>query len=585
MKTIKIILILFTVGFFTGCQSDLLDTTPYDSIGSEEMWKSESLSDLGVLGVYNTLRQDYVGLNRWYFDQDGFVGMNRGATALTNGNITSSDGLFVNYWKQNYEGIHRANDAIKNLQEKAPLTPEKKGRLVAEVKFLRALFYFNLNQVFKGVPVYLEPVTLSEANKGRETEAKVWDVIVKDLTDCINEANLPNIYAKGNSNVGRATKAAAYALRGKAYLYMKDYAKAEADLRKVGELGPSLYQGDYKMLFKVANEQHPEMIFSVQNIGMAGLGSVTQFYCGSRVSFGSCWNSYLPHPDFVESFEKKDGSPFNWDDYLPGYNSMTPAQRTVFFLRDGLTAAEIASFKSKGADMDKYLPTGNEERLRKAYEDRDPRLMVQVITPYSTYVGANGSNPYTYTLRWPYRGFDTSAPFDVRTDTNSMFYYLWRKWVYEGASETPARDYGPIDQPLIRYADVVLMLAEAITEQRYSDEAITLVNSVRTRVGAPALQDTDASKPTYVSGQANLRERIRNERRWELALEGINLFDEMRWGTWKDKKFYPGNGIKQVWGTITSPYSWRGDYLYNWAIPQTEVEMNKNLVQNPGWIN
>jgi hypothetical protein len=585
MKKIGFIIIIFAISILTGCKNDLLDTTPYNSVGSEAMWTTESLADLGVAGVYQTLRYDYVGLNRWYFDQESFTGMRSGSTILTNGNITAGDGLFVNYWKQNYEGIHRANAAIANIP-KAPLTPEKQGRLLAECKFLRALFYFNLNQVFKGVPVYLEPVAnLSDANKGRETEAKVWETIIADLNDCINEPNLPNTYAKGNANMGRATKAAAYALRGKAYMYTKDYAKAETDLRTVGTLGIQLYQGEYKQLFKVANEQNPEMIFSVQNIATPGLGSVTQFYCGSRISFGSCWNNYLPHPDFVESFEEKDGKPFSWEDYLPGYNAMTPAQRTVFFLRDGLTAAEITTFTNKGADMSKYLPTGNEARVRKAYEDRDPRLTASVITPYSTYLGANGSTPYTYTLRWPYRGFDTSAPFDVKTDTNTMFYYLWRKWVYEGASETPARDYGPIDQPLIRYADVVLLLAEAINEQGFKDEALTLVNSVRTRAGAVALQKDDNSKPTFVNNQAAMRERIRNERRWELALEGINLFDEMRWGTWKDKKFYSGNGIKQVWGTITSPYSWRGDYIYNWAIPQTEVEMNKNLTQNPGWIN
>jgi hypothetical protein len=327
------------------------------------------------------------------------------------------------------------------------------------------------------------------------------------------------------------------------------------------------------------------MIFSVQNIAVTGLGSVTQFYCGSRVSFGSCWNNYLPSPDFVESFEKKDGTPFKWDDYLPGYSSMTPAQRVVFFLRDGMTAAEITNFTKLGADMTKYLPTGNEDRVKKAYEDRDPRLTSLVITPYSTYLGAIGTNPYTYTLRWPYRGGDTAAPFDVRTDSNSMFFYLWRKWVYEGASETPARDYGPIDQPLIRYADVVLLLAEAINEQGFKDEAVTLVNSVRTRAGAVALQSTDASKPTYVNNQVAMRERIRNERHWELCQEGINLFDEMRWGTWKDKKFYTGNGVKQIWGGLVGPYAWRGDYLNTWAIPQTEVEMNKNLTQNAGWVN
>ena len=585
MKNNKFILILFLgISLLTACQKDLLDTAPYDSIGSSNMWNTESLVDLGVTGVYNTLRQDYVGLNRWYFDQDGFTGQGRGVTTLTSGNITSSDGLFSNYWKQNYEGIHRANAAISKIPD-APLTPEKKGRLLAECKFLRAWFYYNLNQVFKGVPLYLNPVSLNEANKGRETEAKIWEAIIADLTDCINEPNLPNMYAKSNANIGRATKAAAYALRGKVYMYTKEYAKAEADLRTVGTLGPQLYQGEYKQLFKLANEQHSEMIFSVQNIGLTGLGSVTQFYCGSRVSFGSCWNVYLPSTDFVESFEKKDGSPFNWNDYLPGYTSMTPTQRIVFFLRDGLTSTEITNFTKLGADMTKYLPIGNEERIRKVYEDRDPRLTSLVITPYSTYLGAIGTNPYTYTLRWPYRGGDTAAPFDLRTDSNSMFFYLWRKWVYEGASETTARDFGPIDQPLIRYADVVLLLAEAINEQGFKDETIALVNSVRTRAGAVAIQNTDPSKPTYVNDQTTMRERIRNERRWELALEGINLFDEMRWGTWKDKKFYNGNGVKQIWGGLVGPYAWRGDFLYNWALPQTEVEMNKNLTQNTGWVN
>jgi hypothetical protein len=85
------------------------------------------------------------------------------------------------------------------------------------------------------------------------------------------------------------------------------------------------------------------------------------------------------------------------------------------------------------------------------------------------------------------------------------------------------------------------MLAEAINEQRGGDaEAINLVNSIRQRAGMPDL--------TGVSGQEDLRERIRNERRWELAMEGINLFDEMLWGTWKAKKFYPGNGTKEIWG-------------------------------------
>jgi hypothetical protein len=582
----KTFIIILAISLFSGCKKDLLDTNPYSSIGSGNMWTNENLADMGVSGVYNALRYIHVGLDLYAFDDYSSSGQYRDNLALAAGTITAGDGLFSAYWQQHYEGISRANDAIKNLPN-TPLTAEKKGRLIAESKFLRAYFYYKLNEVFKGVPVYLEPVEVSKANKARETEAKVWETIISDLTDCINEPNFPGRYAKGNVLYGRATKAAAYTLRAKVYMWTKEYAKAEADLRQVGTLGYTLFQGSYKMLFKEANEQCPEMIFSVQNIGVDGFGGDTEFYLGSRVSFGGCWNQHFPAPDYVESYENADGSAFNWDQYIPGYNAMTPRQRVVFFLRDGLTAAEITTFTNRGADMTKYLPTGNEARIRKAYESRDPRLTATIITPYSSYLGAVGTVENTYTLRWPYRGFDATVPFDLRTDTNTKYYYLYRKFVAEGASETPNRNYCPLDLPILRYADVVLLLAEAINEQQFKSEAIDLVNSVRSRVGMPLLQTANASLPTYVSGQDNLRTRIRNERHWELNLEGVNLFDEMRWGTWKDKKFKggDGNGVKQIWGEIDYPYSWKGDYMYKWAIPATEVQMNSNLVQNDGWIN
>lgn len=590
MRRFKYIYIIVAATMLlSGCKNDLLDTAPYDKIGSENMWESENLVDLGVNGVYNTLRQYMVANEKWMLEQDGFVGMDRnrtswiiGSSTFKSGVITSGDGLFSKTWKQHYEGIHRANGAIANLEAGVPVSDEKVGRLIAEVKFLRAFFYFGLNQVFKGVPVYLEPVSAEELTRGRETEAQVWNVVVDDLTACINEPNLPDRYSAGDGNFGRVTKAAAYALRGKTYLYMKEYALAESDFRKVGELGASLYQGDYKELFTESNEQSPEMIFSVQHIGLPGYGSRTQKYCGTRVAFGSCWNNYMPHPDFVESFENADGSAFDWDDYLPGYSSLTPIERQVFFLRDNLSAEEVAAFEAKGLKMELYLPDGNEARIQAAYDNRDPRLQATVITPYSTFNGAVGTDEYTYTMRWPYIGFDRSEPFDLRTNMKNQFFYMWRKWVYEGTS-IPNREYAPTDFPIIRYADVLLMLAEAINEQGFEQEAVDVVNEVRERAGAVLLQTTDATLPTYVADQASMRERIQNERRWELSLEGINLYDEMRWGTWKEKKFYEGNGAKEIWGAVTYPYSWLGDYTYTWAIPRAEIERNPNLKQNPGW--
>ena len=569
-----------------GCKKDLLDTTPYDQLATQNMWTTDNLTDLGVTGIYNAMRLGQAqggasGLELYQYDRFSFTGQTRDAQGMLQGTIQPSDGLFSSNWRNFYEGVIRANDAIKNIPLKSPSTPEKKARLVAESKFLRAYFYFRLNQVWKGVPVYLEPVAYNEFTKGRETEQAVWDVVVKDLTDAINEPNLPNKYSKGNAGVGRVTKAAAYALRGKTYLYMKKWAEAAADFQKVKDLGHSLFS-DYVKLFKEANEQSDEMIFSLQNIGVPDLGSTTQFYCGTRSSFGSCWNTYLVSPKLVDLYEKTDGSKFKWDDVLPGYSAMTPQARQVYFLRDNLTTSEINAATSRGADMSKYLPTGNEARIRMAYEGRDPRLSANVITPYSNYNGVVGANPGTVISRFPYRT-DNTPTFDLRTDTQSFFYYLYRKFVSEGNTEQLNRGYGPVDLPIIRYADVLLMWAEALNEQGLVAEAIGKVNEVRARVSMPALQQTDPSKGTYVADKTEMVERIRNERRAEFPNEGINYFDEMRWRTWKETTFMAGNGVQQVWGQNTVPYSWPGDYLYTWPIPQAEIQRNPNLKQNEGW--
>ena len=82
-----------------------------------------------------------------------------------------------------------------------------------------------------------------------------------------------------------------------------------------------------------------------------------------------------------------------------------------------------------------------------------------------------------------------------------------------------------------------------------------------------------------------MRKRIRNERRWEFAGEGVNFFDEMRWKTWKENKFFEGAGLKQIWGQAQYTHTWAGDYLYKWPIPRSERDMNPNLEQNAGWID
>ena len=581
----KMVLLLVAGLSISSCKKSLLDTNPYSSVSSATMWTTDNLTDLGVTGVYQALRlgiQTGGASDRELYQMDalGFTSMGRGGNELMTGTATPSSGRFSNTWKELYEGVHRANDAIENIALLSPSAPEKKARYIAECKFLRAYFYLRLNQLFKGVPVYLKRPPITELTNSRESEAKVWEVIINDLNDAINEPNLPQKYSKGASQYGHVTKGAAYALRGKAYLYQKKWAEAAADFSKVKEAGYTLFTGGYKALFKEANEQADEMIFSMQNIAVDGYGSTTQWYLGSRSSLGSAWNSYYVSPALVDLYEKTDGSKFNWDDVIPGYNAMPANKREVFYLRNNLSPAEITTFTNKGLDMSLYLPTGNEERIKAAYANRDSRLNATVIVPYATYLGRpQFGSDQTYTMRWPANN-EQPPILDLFSDSRNQLFYLYRKFVYEGSTEIINRQYGAIDLPIIRYADVLLMWAEALNELQQTGEAINKVNEVRARAGIGAL---NSSAATTVAGQVDLRDRIRNERRIEMAGEGVNYFDELRWGTLKEKVFTTTGGVNQVWGGITVPYVWKGDYVTTWPIPQTEIEMNPNLIQNPGW--
>lgn len=360
-------------------------------------------------------------------------------------------------------------------------------------------------------------------------------------------------------------------------------------------MGYSLFEGGYKELFKEENEQCPEMIFSIQCYEQDGYGHQMSFKYGSRVTYPGGWNDFYGDTDFIDTYERKDGKPFNWDDYIPGYSKMSAKARSVYFLRDGLNSGNgnfgsgnYRSLKTKmqdyGADFSKYLDQGNEERIRKVYEDRDPRLIQTYITPYSEYIGSPytaGGLEYTYTLRWPFIENDIEAPFDLRSDTKKVFHYLVRKFVAEGM-ENLDRSYSPVDVPLIRYADVLLSLAEALNEQNKTAEAATYVNMVRKRAGIALL---NSNSYTNVAGQDDMRNRIRREKRWELACEGTLYFDELRWGTWYDVKLYEGAGLKECWGQNVVTWTKNGDHYTTWPIPATERQLNTSLTQNDGWAD
>ena len=108
-----------------------------------------------------------------------------------------------------------------------------------------------------------------------------------------------------------------------------------------------------------------------------------------------------------------------------------------------------------------------------------------------------------------------------------------------------------------------------------------MINQLRARCGAQLL---NSNAPTTVNGQADMRERIRNEYYWELGGENVMYCNELRWKVWKEKKFRNNtNGLMQMWGTTTYTWLWLGDQCWTWPIPSAEREKNPALTPNAGW--
>ena len=547
-KILNLLALAAVLGTSTAC-TDILDTAPYDKLSSGTMWTTEESVDQGVIGVYYSLQRPFHGdkfiganamIGYYGYDALGMAGQGEyGMQNLFTKSVNPSNGFFLKTWQWMYDGVHRANAAIAGIQN-APINDAKKARLVAECKVLRAFFYDRLNILFGngglGVPLYTEPVNPSECNKGQSTEQEVWAQVIQDLSDAIAEPNLPDNQIQGE---GRVSKGAAYALRGKAYLLTKEYDKAIADFAKVGDCGYKLFP-NYRQLFKVANERCEEMILSVQYIeDPTGYGTGIQKYCaaftqGAKDSRG-CWGDLQVTPAVVNLYEEVDGQTvkeFAWEDYLSDWKKVTDMEaaeghtkyRKVFFIRDKyVNGQEIHPTVTKVIDTELaklpkevqafYLPEGNEARLKAAYAHRDPRLAYNVVTPYANYLGVNSNSTAEewYTFRWPVAGkyYADQASAEPNANPNlpdsyyasgfmnaqAEFKYIHRKFIGEGL-EYQRREQNPVDEPIIRYADVLLMWAEALVEKGDLSGAMSKVKEVRDRVGIPTMASSFSDQTT-----------------------------------------------------------------------------------------
>lgn len=489
MKIIYRLQILMVALTLAGCQEDFLETAPTNSINSENFFQTEADAIAALNGAYQVLQwPNNYNLRFWALDivaGNAVVGAGGGDDGLE----TKQLGSFLvqpdnpgveDLWRGIWPGVARANLVLDKVSEMT-IDETMKSRVLAEARFLRALYYFNGVRTFGGLPIITKPD--AELLVERSSIEATYQFIIDDLT--IAKDNLPESYSgEVDREIGRATRGAALALLTKVYLYLHEYALAEATGKEVASMGYEL-NSDYAQNFNPENENDQESIFEVQYSAGAGFGQFDKPHQGS-------WVTEFTNP---RGSGLSAGGGFGW-----------------------------------GHVTQEFVDT---------YEPGDLRMQHSVWRSGDTY------NGFTY------------------DPTLSSTSYNIKKWVQGSGSATGIDS--DLNFPVLRYSDVLLMIAEAINEQGRPAEAAPYLEEVRNRAGL--FDDLSGLSQTA------MRKAILKERRIEFAFEGQWWYDIMRAGPEYAEAYFNSIGKDN--------FDKAKHILF--PIPQTDLDLNPKLGQNPNY--
>lgn len=554
LKWITGIFSLIVLG--SSCKRDLLDIYPSDSLSDATVFTDLQIANRVLTNVYGALPNGFARRDQ----NPGDAGWSRGMSAFAmaeddaeaNNLASSTHGLNQgvlpttwayadDIWYANYVIIRRANEFMEKI-EPTPGDATLKKRMKAEAKFLRAFAYAELIKCFGGVPLILKAGTPEESIIPRNTYDECVTQIVKDCDEAA--VDLPVVMPP--SDLGRATKVAALAVKARILLYYASplnnpgnandrWINAANAAKAVMAYGPApgsgeygLYADYYKLFIdKIGNK---EVIFArkFQNPSInPSDGARNKWYMSVPNVNDGAWGGFSPTQNLVDAYEMKNGKPIS--DPTSGYDSQNP------------------------------------------YVNRDSRLDKSVLHQGSVYKAG--------IIIETYRGGNTNNT--NRLDSSKTGYGLMKmvdttKWGNAGNADN--------DWIFIRYAEVLLNYAEAQNESAGPDASVySAVNQVRARSGQPGL-------PAGLTKDA-MRAMLQNERRVELTFEEHRFFDIRRWklgSTYFKEAIRKVQIIKQANGTLTYSYpKWEDrdykDFQNVMPIPQSEIDKNKKLVQNTGY--
>ncbi|WP_419698805.1 RagB/SusD family nutrient uptake outer membrane protein [Mucilaginibacter sp. NFX135] len=501
------IIIFCIAAIVCSCKKSTLELQNPNKITTETFWKTETDVQSAFAATYGLLRD----VNGGFWGVRGIELANgRGDDFFIRNDVadlyklstftnTPDNGPANDLWNISYRAIFRANQILANI-DKVPLDANVKKAYVAEAKFLRGLNYFILAINFGDAPLILTvPANKDAYFTAKSPEAEIWKQAIADFTAA--SADLPVSYS--SQWIGRATKGAALAYLGKAYVYTKAWANAETTLKQVTSMSYQLMP-DYGDNFIATKKNNQESVFEIQ---LADVGGT--------------------NPWAGENAQQALG--------VTTAQEFAPSEVSGWF--------EVSPTDKLFNEFQKEKTTAN---------DFDPRMYATLIWDY----------PGATFYQKPFSSYKLVFGY------HSMFKkYQNYNQVNELAGSSGASDYtSSNNERALRYADVLLLLAESLTMQGKVQDAYPYIKQIRDRAKL-------ANLPAGYS-QDQMMTEIMHQRMIEFARENQRFYDLKRWGKLAQEISNSDKVGKQFF--VAGKY----DYF---PIPQNEINSNPLIKQNPNW--
>ena len=512
-------LLTVNCSLFTACDSEL-DIEKHGNLGSmDTYYTNDDNVNAATASLYLELRGQYFN---WFFLKNlladdiwcggGSRGDNASMEMLNEYTFGTDHGMVQSLYSGLYSVIYKANLIIDKVEGETPVMK----RAINEAKVFRAWAHFELVTLWGTAPVVNHLLTPDEYRQGNSTPADLWAQVESDLTEAINSGTLPSKSGANDAEGGiRITKETAQAFLGKAYLFQGKYSEAASMLENVISSGKyALFTGDYDMQFHAANNNKCESVFELQR----------------RNDTEQLWSQF----------------------------DMT-------FIMQGWRTDKL----NYGGQALNTVAQG-------MYGFSNPRKSL-----YDAFVAQEGANGYR--MNKTIMNYEQVEAFGVSVQTGAFVYgnegyFFWKNQALKEDCITDM-SYFQVGQytnlKVMRYAEVLLLAAEANLQAGNTTKALDYLNQIRTRAKENPLSTVTLND-------------IKTEKRLELCNECVRYQDLVRWG---DATSAMGNQGKEipVFGTTGVQWNFKNEnYGFKdknklLPIPLKEIELNPNMTQNEGW--